>query len=281
MKFVKMHAVGNDYAYFDFEKVKNYDLSLLSKIVSDRRFGIGSDGLIAVEKLRENKFKMIMYNADGSRGATCGNGVRCSAYFAKKYLGATGNEIKVKTDAFDTTVFLSEKMGKIFAKADMGVIKRVSNSQKITNALQKVGLYVDYRQVFEINAGNKHLVFFYPNHSLVSLAKGVNKSRLYLDGVNIERVYKIERTNLSVRIFAEIFERGTGKTLSCGSGACAIYKAFREFSVLSPQKAEIITDGGTLFTEIVGEKTYLQSEICEVFKGELNEDLILGAKNEV
>ncbi|MBQ4098754.1 MAG: diaminopimelate epimerase [Clostridia bacterium] len=278
MEFIKMHASGNDYVYLDYEKVKNYDLSLLSKLISNRHFGVGSDGLIAIQKLDDNTAKMIMYNADGSRGATCGNGVRCSAYFAKKYLNLTSNQIVMKTDVNETLVTLFEKNGSFYAKADMGEIKRVNSCEKVAKKLQEVGLYVDYRQVFEMNAGNRHLVFFYPNHSLFSLFKGVEKSRLFLDGINIERIYKIEQTKSSLTIYAEIYERGSGKTLSCGSGACAIFQAFLNFNSSNIRSANIVTEGGLLTVETDGEKTFLQSKIIEVFKGDLNENLISEAK---
>lgn len=278
MKFVKMHASGNDYVYLDYEKVKNYDLSLLSKLVANRNFGVGSDGIIATQKLNDNSAKMIMFNADGSRGATCGNGVRCSAYFAQKYLNLRANQIIMKTDVNQTAVTLFKKDGHFYARADMGEIKFVNSCKKVAKKLQEVGLYVDYRQVFEMNAGNRHLVFFYPNHSLLDLFKGVEKSRLFLDGVNIERVYKIEQTQSSLTIYTEIYERGSGKTLSCGSGACAILQAFLKFNPSNIRSAKIVTDGGELTVETDGEKTFLQSEIVEVFKGDLNENLLLGAK---
>ncbi len=278
MEFIKMHASGNDYVYLDYEKVKNYDLSLLSKLISNRHFGVGSDGLIAIQKLDDNTAKMIMYNADGSRGATCGNGVRCSAYFAKKYLNLTSNQIVMKTDVNETLVTLFEKNGSFYAKADMGEIKRVNSCEKVAKKLQEVGLYVDYRQVFEMNAGNRHLVFFYPNHSLLDLFNGVEKSRLFLDGINIERIYKIEQTKSSLTIYAEIYERGSGKTLSCGSGACAIFQAFLNFNSSNIRSANIVTDGGVLTVETDGKTTFLQSKIIEVFKGDLNENLISEAK---
>ena len=240
MEFVKMHAVGNDYAYFDYEKVKSYDFQRLAVLVSKRRFSVGADGIIIVKKLSDFSVKMIMYNADGSRGATCGNGVRCSAYFAKKYLGLTSDEIVVITDANQTKVHLYKKDGKTYAKADMGVVKSANSQIIVAKKLQNMGLYVDYRQIFEMNAGNRHLVFFYPNHSLLSLAKGVKMSELFPEGINIERVYKIENDGDEIKIYAEIYERGSGKTLSCGSGACAIFSAFNEFLGKENERAKII-----------------------------------------
>ena len=269
MEFVKMHAALNDYVYCDYEKVKSYDFSSLAIAVSKRHFSIGADGLIIVKKLNQTSAQMIMFNADGSRGATCGNGVRCSAFFAKKYLGLVGDEIVIKTDSNQTTVQLYKKDGKVFARADMGCVKEINSSLKIALALQKIGLYVDYRQVFQMDTGNKHLVFFYPNHSLFSLASAVEKTKLFPDGINVERVYKISNDGCLTRIYGEVFERGSGKTLSCGSGACAIFSSFRLFSKGEDNLAEVITDGGCLTVERKGQRTFLQSPINEVFKGDL------------
>ena len=276
-----MHAVGNDYAYFDYEKVKFYNFSRLAVLVSKRRFSVGADGIIIVKRLSDFSVKMIMYNADGSRGTTCGNGVRCSAFFAKKYLNLSSDEIVVITDANQTKVNLSKKDGIPYAKADMGVIKSVNSQIIIAKKLQNMGLYVDYRQIFEMNAGNRHLVFFYPNHSLISLAKGVRQSNLFPDGINIERVYKIENQTDKIKIYAEIYERGSGKTLSCGSGACAIFSAFNKFTNKENKQAQIITDGGTLTVEKIGENTFLSSPVCEVFKGEILNKQILGEIDEI
>lgn len=274
MDFVKMHATSNDYVYVDYEKVKNLDLSNLSVAVSKRRRSIGADGLIAVRKLNETSVQMIMYNADGSMGATCGNGVRCSAFFAKKYLGLDADEITVKTMATESKVNLSFCNKQILAKADMGRVKKINSSKKIAKSLQNIGLYVDYRQIFEMNVGNPHLVFFFPNHSLLSLYKGVLKSKLFNDGINIERVHKIETVQNTIKIYTEVYERGSGKTLSCGSGACAVKTAFDEFSEKRSKSADIVFDGGTLTVETVGENCFLQSPITEVFRGKFNVDLL-------
>ena len=128
MDFVKMHACSNDYVYCDFDKVSQYDFSRLSIAVSKRRYSVGSDGLIVVKKLSPSSVQMIMYNADGSRGATCGNGVRCSALFAQKYLGIKSDVVSVVTDANTTEVRLFKENNKIYAKADMGPIKIVNSA---------------------------------------------------------------------------------------------------------------------------------------------------------
>ena len=107
MKFVKMHACKNDYVYVDFREVENLNLSLLAKKLSDRKIGMGGDGLIAVGRLSEQTAFMKMYNKDGSEGDMCGNGVRCSAYFAKKHLGLSGR-------VFVITVKLSPESPRCF-----------------------------------------------------------------------------------------------------------------------------------------------------------------------
>ena len=131
MKFVKMHACGNDYIYLSSEQVIGQDLKALAKKLSERRFCVGGDGIIILKKLDEQTVEMRIFNADGSEGQTCGNGVRCTGAFARKYLGIKSDKIIIKTLCNKTAVCLldrspfkpcSEK-GKIFAKAEMGEVK--------------------------------------------------------------------------------------------------------------------------------------------------------------
>lgn len=279
MNFLKIEALGNDYVYVDAEEVQNCNLYELTRKISSRRFGIGSDGLITVEKITDSTIRMTMFNADGSEGAMCGNGVRGATLFACKKLGIKAPKIKVATKSRVVNVLIDEfekikdfsTITKINATADMGVVKSGKNPSIIAEELAKVGLYVDKRQVLHVNVGNPHLVFFEPNYSLSAICNAVIRSGLFPNGINVERVFKIQnKSENQSRIFMEVSERGSGKTLSCGSGAVAVAYAFSVYSYRPLDgnlKVEITTEGGTLSVFFEGGKAFLSGEVNEVFAG--------------
>ena len=269
MQFVKMHSQGNDYIYLDYNAVKNYDLSTLAKKLSRRRFSIGSDGLIAVEKINGKTIKMYMYNADGSLGLTCGNGVRCSALFAKNYLGVNSDDITVITKSNVAFVKLFYSRGRVFAQSNMGkpIEEKIDN---FNESLKKVGLYSDNQRIFPVNVGNRHLVCFTPEINLDSIVTKIHSTDLYPDGVNVERVYSFEKLSQTEYILkAEIFERGSGKTLSCGSGTVAIAYAFLKMQRLpfDDITINVVTEGGILQAFFDGGNCFLSGEITEVYCG--------------
>ena len=281
MKFVKMQAVGNDYIYISHDQVIGQDIPGLARNLSRRRFSVGSDGIIVVEKIDGKKIKMRIFNADGSEGATRGNGVRCSAVFARKFLGVAENEITVLTKSRETKVtvlnslpsfFGSQTKDVAYAKADMGSVFIGENGCNLCENLQKVGLYVDKSDIFRVNAGNEHLVFF-TNFDLEKLSSATYKSGLFKDGINVERVFSVQKTDQNrFRLHAEIFERGSGKTLSCGSGAVAIAFAFAKKENLLPCDSvfEVVTDGESLFVTFTQNRAHLYGEVVEVYQGELS-----------
>ena len=276
MKFVKMQANGNDYVYVAKSQITTNDLSSLAKKVSNRRFGVGSDGLIVIDKIDSKTISMQMFNSDGSEGKTCGNGVRCSAFFAQKYLGVTQSEITVLTKSNPSKVqILSRDSFSATVKANMGVPKR-KFTPFLVQSLQKVGLYVDYQDIFEVDVGNPHLVFFTDKYDLFSLSNGARKSNFYKDGINVERVYEIE--NLSpkhYRILCEVYERGSGKTLSCGSGGVAVAYSFAQKHSLDVDGVTftVSMDGGDAQISFENDCAFLQSEVKIVFEGELKNEV--------
>lgn len=276
MKFVKMQANGNDYVYVEKSQLTTSDLSSLAKKISARRFEIGSDGLIVIDKINPTTILMQMFNSDGSEGKTCGNGVRCSAYFAKKYLGVTQNEITVLTKSNPAKVqVLSYDNLSATVKANMGVPKR-KFTPFLTQSLEKIGLYVDYQDIFEIDVGNPHLVFFTDKYDLFALSSGVEKSNFYKDGINVERVYKVENlSDKDYRLFSEVYERGSGKTLSCGSGAVAVAYSFAQKRSLDLEGVTftVSMEGGDSQVTFEKDCAFLQSEVKIVFEGEVKNEV--------
>ena len=228
MKFTKMHGCGNDYIYVDGmkESIPN-EIEAAIKL-SDRHFGIGGDGLIIIKKVTIADFEMVMYNADGSRGAMCGNGIRCVA----KYVYDHGYT--------DSTEFTIESMGKIkyikvftengkavSARVDMGSpiltskdIPVVCDGEKCINQSVTIG---DREFTMTcVSMGNPHAVMFidesvrdFDLNKYGKIAEG--NTALFPDRVNAEFARIIDRNTIEMRVY----ERGAGETLACGTGTCA------------------------------------------------------------
>lgn len=260
-KFIKMQACGNDYIYF-FNPFKTEDeLKKFALFASDRRFGIGGDGIIAIESSARADIKMVMYNADGSRGAMCGNGVRCAAFFAKKYADVKNNSVTVETDCGVVSVKLTDiKSRSCTAQAAMPFPREYMSSQKVAAALLAAGVKIDKGDIFAIDVGNKHLAVFGGEKSAEFMAKKAEESGLFVGGVNVERC---EETARGARV--EVYERGSGYTFACGSGAVAAAKALSLRR--GGDKFEIIMRGGTLWVTLAENAAYLKGEVKEVFEG--------------
>ena len=261
MKFAKMQAAGNDYVYVDYGEVKGGDFSKLSKMLSERSFGIGGDGLIVVEKSGYKSINMRIFNSDGSEGRTCGNGIRCSAFFAKKHLGIAEDEIFVETLSGVSKTEISRYTDKCaFVQADMGVPKLTGGERELCEKLKERGVSVSPNDLFLVNVGNLHAVFFV-DEKLEKLAEEIGKTRLFEDGINVERCVVCGE-----KVRAEVFERGSGRTLACGSGAVAV--GYATYLKSGQREIEVIMDGGTLGTAFSGGRASLSGMVNEVFTGE-------------
>ena len=292
MNFYKLEALGNDYVYVNAEEVKDCNLTQLARKISNRRFGIGADGLITVQKMTDSTIRMTMLNADGSEGAMCGNGVRGATFFAIKKLGLKVNKIKVITKSRNVSVIVNKltsddicNLSNISATVDMGIPKSGKNPSILAEELAKVGLYVDKTQILHVDVGNPHLVLFEPNYSLSAICKAIIRSGLFPDGVNVERVFKIKNLSQNEsKLFMEVNERGSGKTLSCGSGAVAVAYAFSVYSYRpldSKLMIDVTTEGGTLNVFFEGGRAFLTGTVNEVFKGNFNHEEFIEKQNEI
>lgn len=228
MKFTKMHGCGNDYVYVDLMQESVDDESLAAIKLSDRHFGIGGDGVIYIQKGKNADFEMVMYNADGSRGAMCGNGIRCVA----KYCYDNG--------LTDKTSFTIESMGAVkyidvnvengevvSAKVDMGAPSLDKNDIPVNvdspKAIREKITVADRNfEMTCVSMGNPHTVMFIDEHpcdfNLEKYGKLLEQNAtLFPDRVNAEFAKIIDRKNIEMRVW----ERGAGETLACGTGACA------------------------------------------------------------
>lgn len=229
LNFIKMHGAGNDYVYVDGMKYQIPDESAAAKKLSDRHFSIGGDGLIIIKKGTKADYEMVMYNADGSRGAMCGNGIRCVA----KYLfdeGYTNNEKEFTIESMGAIKHIKVNVidGKaVSARVDMGkpILKASDipvnfNGEKCVN--QPVTFADREFNMTCVSMGNPHAVMFIDEHptdfdlnKYGSIAE--QDTSLFPDRVNAEFAKIIDRKNIEMRVY----ERGAGETLACGTGACA------------------------------------------------------------
>ncbi len=229
LNFIKMHGAGNDYVYVDGMKYQIPDESAAAKKLSDRHFSVGGDGLIIIKKGTKADYEMVMYNADGSRGAMCGNGIRCVA----KYLfdeGYTNNEKEFTIESMGAIKHIKVNVidGKAMsARVDMGKpILKASDIPVNFNGEKCVNQHVTFADrefnMTCVSMGNPHAVMFIDEHpSEFDLNKygsiAEQDTSLFPDRVNAEFAKIIDRNNIEMRVY----ERGAGETLACGTGACA------------------------------------------------------------
>ena len=226
MEFVKMEGCGNDYVYVNGFNTKIDTPNELSKIVSDRHFGIGSDGLIVINPSEVADFKMSMYNADGSEGKMCGNGIRCVAKYVYDYKMIDKEVITVETLAGIKTLKLNVENGKVkTVRVNMGSpiinakdVPVISDKEKVINE----PVVIDGKEygITCVSMGNPHAITFVDDTDSLKIEKigpGFEKNEIFPDRVNTEFIQIIDRKTIKMRVW----ERGSGETLACGTGACA------------------------------------------------------------
>ena len=275
MKFTKMNGCGNDYVYINgfVEKVENP--KELAKKVSDRHFGIGSDGLILIVPSDKADFCMRMFNADGSEGEMCGNGIRCVAKYVYDHKMTDKTEISVETKAgikyLDLTVE-DEKVTKL--KVDMG--EPILEPKKIPVRSEKKRVVNEPIAVAEktwnmtcVSMGNPHAVVFVEDTGSLEIEKYgplFENHELFPNRTNTEFVQVLNRNEINMRVW----ERGSGETLACGTGTCASVVACI-LNGYTDEKVLVHLLGGDL--EIEYEKTtnhvFMTGPAETVFEGEL------------
>ena len=227
VKFTKMNGCGNDYIYVNCFTEKIEEPSVIAKKVSDRHFGIGSDGLILICPSETADFKMRMFNADGSEGKMCGNGIRCVAKYVYDN-GMTDKEvITVETLSGIKTLQLAVSQGRVQAvTVDMGSpvltpsqIPVKCEGDRIINQPVSVGGKEYY--ITCVSMGNPHAVVFTEEEvTALNLEKTgplFENHEIFPDRVNTEFIHVIDEKTIDMRVW----ERGSGETLACGTGACA------------------------------------------------------------
>lgn len=227
MKFTKMQGIGNDYVYVDcFQETVNSP-SAVAKFVSDRHFGIGSDGLILVKPSDVADCEMDMYNLDGSQGAMCGNGIRCVAKFAYDKGIVHKKNISVATKSGIKYLELTVKNNKVSSvKVNMGspilnakTIPVVSEKEQVIN--EPLTVNGETYHITAVSMGNPHAIVYMDdvkNLNIAEIGPMFENHINFPDRINTEFVKVIDRHTLQMRVW----ERGSGETLACGTGACAV-----------------------------------------------------------
>jgi diaminopimelate epimerase len=276
MRFTKMQGLGNDYVYVDAFVEEVADPAAAARFVSDRRFGIGSDGLILIHPSAKADFRMEMYNADGSRGEMCGNGIRCCAKYVYEAGRARKTHLTAETDAGIKELDLVLEGGKVTAvRVNMGapILERAEIPMLgPPGSVVAEPLHVQ-DHVFTVTAvsmGNPHCVLFVEDPQrfpVERVGRVIETLPIFPRRTNVEFVKVLSRTEVVQRTW----ERGSGETSACGTGACAVVVAGRLNGLLDA-KVTVHLAGGDLAIEWEGDgaPVFKTGPAVEVFRGQID-----------
>lgn len=277
LHFTKMHGTGNDYVYVNTFEETVEDPSALAVRVSDRHFGIGSDGLILVAPSKVADCRMIMFNADGSEGAMCGNGIRCVAKYAYEHGIAKDTHMTVETKSGIKTLELTAEDGVVtYVQVNMGQAILAPKEIPVDAAGEDFvarPLLVDGREytVTCVSMGNPHCVIFTENIDDLDLEKigpEFENHPMFPDRINTEFVEVIDDHTIRMRVW----ERGSGETISCGTGTCAsTVAAVLNGYCKKNTEVEVNIRGGKLYdTYLENGEVLMKGPATTVFDGEIN-----------
>lgn len=276
MKFTKMHGIGNDYVYVDCTKEELRQPGEVSRFVSDRHFGIGSDGLILIKKSDVADFQMAMYNADGSQGEMCGNGIRCVAKYVYDHGLTDKDEISIETLAGIKYLKLTIENGKV-SKVRVNMGEPILEPEKIpviADAKDVVSAPIEVCgqewKMTCVSMGNPHAVIFIDTpvkeFPLEKIGPHFENHERFPSRTNTEFVRVLDRCTMEMRVW----ERGSGETLACGTGTCATAVA-AVLNGLCGRQVTVHLLGGDLEIEWneADNCVYMTGSATTVFDGEM------------
>ncbi len=275
IKFTKMHGLGNDYVYMDAIHQKIENESSLAQFVSNRHFGIGSDGLILICKSDVADFKMRMFNSDGSEAEMCGNGIRCVGKFVYDKGLTDKTTVTIETLAGIKTLELNTKDGKVeTVKVDMGEpilnpkeIPVISDEEPVKNLmLEAEGRKLKFTCV---SMGNPHAITEVEDteeFDVEKYGKVLEVDKAFPNKTNVEFIQIVDKNHVKMRVW----ERGAGETLACGTGACATAVACY-LNGKTDRNVEVELLGGKLYIEWNEENNhiFMTGPAVTVFEGML------------
>ena len=283
MKFTKMHGAGNDYVFIDARSMEDANWRKLSRAMSDRHFGVGGDGIILIMPSDVAHLKMRMFNADGSEGDMCGNGIRCLTKYAieRGIAQPDGSGLRVETNVGIRTITPVMEDGKVVrARVAMGPPRFAARDLPVVipkDPVQKLG---QRALIYPVQIGRTSLKLYFVSmgnpHAVAFIKQPVDELPLHVVGPQVEKHPMFpNRINFEIvnvegpgHLKARVWERGSGETMACGTGACAIGVTARLLGLMQ-DVVDITLPGGTLTITWDGEgEVYMEGDAVEVFEGE-------------
>lgn len=286
MRFTKMHGLGNDYIYINAleQDLSEYNLEKLAQVLSDRHFGVGSDGLILILPSQQADFRMRIFNSDGSEAEMCGNGLRAFAKYVYEHGLADSVKLEVETGAGIIPLAMDVAAGQVVAVSlDMGVprlerrqipmLGESADGRVIAEPLEVDGTTVE---ITCVSMGNPHCVIFVDDTDsapVTELGPQIENHQAFPERINVEFVTVVDREHLRMRVW----ERGAGETLACGTGAAAATVA-GVLTDRSDRRVEVSLLGGELQVAWAADNhVFLTGPATEVFSGEISARLLAEA----
>lgn len=261
MKFTKMNGLGNDYIYINVIENKINDPNTLAKRLSDRHFGIGGDGIVLIGKSEIADFSMRMFNADGSESEMCGNAIRCVGSYVYE------NGLTNKTDIKVETLAGIKEVSLILYKDEISTVSvNMGYPKFLDEKIMKITIEDKVFCGYKVSVGNPHFVIFveeFAENIMYFGEKISNKTDVFTNRTNVEFAKVIDRNYITMRVY----ERGASETLSCGTGATAVFFVANALKKAS-NKATISLLGGMVICEKEKKGYYLTGKVETNFVGE-------------
>ena len=273
IEFTKMHGCGNDYIYIDcFEREIEYP-ERLSITLSDRHFGVGSDGVVMICKSDVADAKMRMFNIDGSEGKMCGNAIRCVGKYIYDNGLAKKNQLTIETLSGIKTLGINTENGLVSTvRVDMGKAELEPSKIPVTLSGEQIVNYPlnikdNIYHITCVSMGNPHAVVFCDDVAglnLPDIGPLFENHQIFPERVNTEFVKIIDKNTIEMRVW----ERGSGETLACGTGACAAAVAAVLNGYCSKDEdIHVLLLGGELTINYTNETVYMTGGCTRVFEG--------------
>lgn len=280
IRFTKMHGLGNDYVYIDCIMqdcaALMDDLPRIARFMSDRHFGVGADGIVLILPSTIADFKMRMFNSDGSEAEMCGNAIRCVGKYVFDRGLTSKTDISIETLAGVKSLSMKVRDGTVeLVKVDMGCpildCKRIPvRTNKAAFISQPVEVDGQTFEITCVSMGNPHAVIYVPDLTDLQLEKvgpKIENHPLFPNRINVEFVQVVDSQTLKMRVW----ERGSGETMACGTGACAALVA-SVLNGISRRRATVKLLGGDLVVEWDQDDghVYMTGPAVNVFDGEID-----------
>ena len=271
MRFTKMHGTGNDFILTEYEEIKSGSLSVsdIAKGICNRRVGVGADGFMFPMESRIADIKMKYYNSDGTKAEMCGNGIRCFARYVYEGGKVANRKFTIETDA---GIYSVELINKCMVEVKMG--EALIDAASVPALGGREGKFLKEEietrfgkiEVSSVRMGVPHTIVFEKGDKLFDVKKWgyeIEKMKgVFPEGTNVNFVKVISPKDISV----ETWERGAGKTLSCGTGVCASAYLARFFGVVD-ENIDVRVPGGRLSIRMKGDSLYMKGEAVLICRG--------------